>query len=72
MVLVLPTLRAYPLFTHQIFLPLPDSSLQYSWQFELHFYETKCQHELYQNWGRLDVLELNQAPRHLNVSAPLI
>ena len=72
MVAVLATLRAYPLFTHQIFFLLPDSSLQCSWSLELNFYKTKCRHGFYQIWGLLDVLELNQTPRHFTVSAPLI
>ena len=63
MILVVATLRAYPLFTHQIFFPLPDSSVQYSWSLELHFHKSKCRHGFYQIWGRLDVLELNQ-PLH--------
>ena len=63
MVLVLATLRAYPLFTHQIFVLLPDASLQYSRLPELHFHKTKCRHGFCQIWGRLDVLERYQ-PLH--------
>ena len=63
MVLVLATLRAYPLFKHQFFVPLPNSSPQYSWSLELHFHKTKCRHGFCQIWGLLDVLELNQ-PLH--------
>ena len=56
MLLVLATLRAYPLFTHQILVPLPDSSLQYSWSLELHFHKTKYRHGFCQIWERLDAV----------------
>ena len=62
MVLVLATLRAYPLFTHQIFVPLANSSIQDSWSLELHFHKTKSRHGFCQIRERLDVLELNQTP----------
>ena len=41
MVLVLATLRACHLFTHQMFFPLPDSSLQYSLSLESYFHKSK-------------------------------
>ena len=72
MVLVLATLRAYPLFMHQIFVPLPNSSLQYSWSLELHVHKSKSRLGFCEIWGRLDVLELKQTPLHSTVSAPLM
>ena len=58
--------------THQMFFPLPYSSLQHSWPLEFHFHKTKCRHGFCQISGRLDVLDLKQTPRHSAVSAPLI
>ena len=72
MVLVLNTLCAYALFTHQIFGPLPDSSLQYSWSLELHFHKAKVSAWILPDLGTIKCFGAVPDKRHCTVSVPLI